>query len=682
MPQIDIPKIGTVTFDNFATEDTLRALLKAMGGSKTSADKFRKAEESARKTSIDSLGEFEDVIDLTTDTVKKGGRLLEQDFDQAGESAGRFIKKLGYGFEGLASGSSESGQALLKTTELTTNAISKTADLVQNSLGNIGGPVTQAIVGFFTGAAKLAADAVLAGMSFYITQMTQLRSQQRQFYDAGVFFANGIDDARVIATEAGISLDDLAKASESAKTSLRFMSGSSAGGIGSVGKVFKNFDAQQKKQLIAMGYTNDEVLEQIAMLGTSAGEVGKELSFEELQAQSFGYLENIKTLSKLTGEDIKAAKERKDAMRTDAVYQKALRDMGTDQATALKDFVANTEKFGPEFGRAAKRILTGQIPNAEVYKMRQLFPEAMAEVDRFRKGLVDGTVNQQSTVGAIARLAEAAGREGTKVSDTFAALGGLGSEYIDFALDIAGPFTATSETINKANTNITETFGPKGPLNDAVASFVATNTKLQSAINEAALSFTELMSPAVLKVSDSLVKLLEKMGASPEELAQIKKSQAQRTISQEFANLGAGAESKEFTGQDAIYDSIRRLSDKELADLGFERTSGYLGGIGSMDTTNRVKLKRISPSAQPINQALGGVIPHVNSDGTLVRAAEKQNEAFVPLPDGRSIPVKMDVSAFKDMGAKLDLLAGINRAMLDSMEENNRLVRQGNQLVS
>jgi len=72
----------------------------------------------------------------------------------------------------------------------------------------------------------------------------------------------------------------------------------------------------------------------------------------------------------------------------------------------------------------------------------------------------------------------------------------------------------------------------------------------------------------------------------------------------------------------------------------------------------------------------------MDPEGTLVRTAEQQNEAFVPLPDGRAIPVKMDNSAFKDMNDKLDLLARINGAMLESMNKNNSLTRQGLQLAT
>ena len=81
--------------------------------------------------------------------------------------------------------------------------------------------------------------------------------------------------------------------------------------------------------------------------------------------------------------------------------------------------------------------------------------------------------------------------------------------------------------------------------------------------------------------------------------------------------------------------------------------------------------------------ALGGIVPDFGPSGRNVIAGDGTAEAIVPLPNGRSIPVSLaNTSMFKDMNDKLDLLARINGAMLESMNKNNSLTRQGLQLAT
>jgi len=120
--------------------------------------------------------------------------------------------------------------------------------------------------------------------------------------------------------------------------------------------------------------------------------------------------------------------------------------------------------------------------------------------------------------------------------------------------------------------------------------------------------------------------------------------------------------------REVMGDQYGGLSDRELAALGVKRESGTFG-------TNYV----YTPPAR----ALGGPV----AKGSEYLVGETGPEKFTAGQDGmitplKPVPVTISGAAFKDMNERLDLLARINGAMLNAMERNNSLTRQGQMLSS
>ena len=667
-----------IELPNYASEETLRDLVRALTGSSSSPSKGRKAEVAAIQQTTTALDDFDSVIDLTSDTVAKSGKNLGQTFDRAGEKAGRIFDSAVYGLDNLSGSSSESGKALEKTANTVSDLTNKAMDALQNSLGSIGGPITQSIVGLFTGAGKFAASAGAALMGFYVGQMEGLSAQQRELYDSGVFFANGIDDAAKTAGAAGITLGDLANAGKDAKESLRLMSGGSAGGLQTVSKVFGNFTKQQRENLYALGYTNEEVLSSLADLGASASTAGKQLSFEELQAAAEPYLKNLKEISRITGESVKEQRSQQEARRRDLFVQNQLMDLAPEQAKATETFINNLPKVFQGFALSGKTFdsTTGYIVNTAMPS----YSSAIKDItDQLKAGTIDVTTAQKQyeTMIRDPRIMEEM-RANTRIfGQVPAEMYGAGSAIATTSGEVNA---ALRGQINAANAT-GDALSPQGDLNKGIANFVDINVKMQNALQQTALSLTSFMEPAVVSFSNTLVDLLEKLpGARSEEISRIKHEQAMRQVSMMYRDLAPGSESQSLDVGSDTERMLHRLSDADLASMGLTRTTRQRVGSGTAgDVVTSVSR---TETAQPQNQALGGIIPHMDPEGTLVRTAEQQNEAFVPLPDGRAIPVKMDNSAFKDMNDKLDLLARINGAMLESMNKNNSLTRQGLQLAT
>ena len=124
----------------------------------------------------------------------------------------------------------------------------------------------------------------------------------------------------------------------------------------------------------------------------------------------------------------------------------------------------------------------------------------------------------------------------------------------------------------------------------------------------------------------------------------------------------------------AQFQAYNKLSDAELADKGLVRHTKTGSGIFGSDYFGDTIIEK--------KMARGGIIPNMGPEGMSITAGDGVSEAVVPLSDGRNIPVKLDDGAFKGMADKLDLLARLNGAMLNEMQRNNNLTRQGQLLAS
>lgn len=669
-------KFGEYDIDlsSFAQEETLRDLLAVMSGKGTSpAAKAKKQEEKATKDAAAALEDFGDQIDLTTDELDKASGELGKSLSSAGDKAGNMASRLIGGFENLAGSTSESGRALEKTADSMADIGGKALDAV-DKLGSIGGPIGEAIVGAISGFGKLALQVGSAMVSFYVGQMEGLRARQREFYDSGVFFTNGIDDAATFAAQAGVTIGDLADASKDAKDALRFMAGSSAGGLGAVSKSLGKFTNEQKEQLIALGYTNEEMLANLSQLGSVAGEIGQKMSIEDLESQSVGYLNNLKALSKLTGEDVKSMQARKEAMRTDAVFQATMRRLNTDQQLALKDLVAGTEKFGPDFQNTLKRVLSGQTATTEMMLFKQQFPGVFDEMTKFKAALDSGTMSQKDVPAAIASIGDIAQAEGTKVADRFVRIQGAGSDLVDKFVETAGLLTATGNQIKLAGENIGDGLSPQGQLNKSIAEFVNINTQLQSSLQNIATTVTKSMGPTVTSIVDQLRELADQLPGVT--ASQQEKSRAKKGLQQQIKETNEGYGTNRTVG--SYFSDPEYILEEEI--FGDKYDSLTDEELKKMKVRREQSLGRTVYIYNPNMKALGGPVAR----GSDYLVGETGPEKFTPTESGTITPLKAVPVNINDQGmtSRLDSLISLNSAMLRAMERSNALTRQGQLLAS
>ena len=120
------------------------------------------------------------------------------------------------------------------------------------------------------------------------------------------------------------------------------------------------------------------------------------------------------------------------------------------------------------------------------------------------------------------------------------------------------------------------------------------------------------------------------------------------SLAKEFASVGVPAATK-------------RLASKGITSLDLQAGDSYYKGVGQNPAIGsitpeqaRAALKQTRDQMQasvaaPAKMAMGGVVKSTPGGVGVIAGEAGRNEAFVPLPDGKSIPVKQDTTVVKDV---------------------------------
>jgi len=682
-----IPGItGSIDLDatNFATEDSMRELIKLMNP-RAAANPRTKADRDAAAATRDAAGaadDFGDQIDLTSDQIDDAGSKLSDAFDGIGGKISNFSTGVINSFENIASAGDEQSGKLSATINTIVDYSRKFLDAVGDMVGSI--PVIGGFAAAAVGAAKVLLEVGSAVAGFVTGMLESLREQQKQLFDSGVYFAKGIDDAADLARENGVTIGVLGKAAESAKDSLRLFAGGTAAGLRKTTQAFGKLDKDGTARLLyTLGYTQDEILSGMADYGAAAAQAGKNLSIDELADGTLEYLRNQKELSRLSGEDIKSMKAKQEALGRETAFQSMLSGMGPDAAASLKAMISALPESQAELAKA--RILGMQVTDPALAYLdanMQGFGNVFTEVGNRAR---DGSLTQDTATKLLVKANEAAAAETTRIRDSLggpAMLGQLtqaGGTIGDIVTKL-GQINADATRIAEAGGKASETFDL-----DKIALEMSTNA---SSLNESLATYTEIetnisnaMQGAATKMTKEAMAFAENLPYVLNEMAKKLGVEVAQNISGPMAELSAALDSaasdlNPFTdsvSKGAESDPYRGLTDKQLDAAGIKRSNikGYRNSAGTNTYTKR---SQGGPVARGSEYLVGeGGHPEIfqpSTDGRIVSTAS-------------AVPVKMtEISVFRDISSKLDLLNMLNRAMLTAMESNNRLTRQGNMLAS
>ena len=334
-----------------AAEATLQELLKVMkgkagggsgGGSTESASKAQDLYTSAVTRGTKSRKANTKAVDNSTSALKKMANFAS---GMVSGTLGMFTKVIG-GAIGVATN-------LVKAFGDGTGTLT---DMV-NAIPGIG-----SILGMFTGY-----------LDNTLTVFQQLSS-------SGASFNNNLTLLRTSAANAKVSLESFASLIGNNTESLAMFGGTVTQGAKVFGDARKAMN-KYETDLLNMGYTFEEINEGLMdyMALNSAGARAGQRDQAVTAQNAAEYAKTLKTLSKLTGEDVKAIRERQQKQSNDLAFQMKLGKMTEEERAKTLKGLADAEAAGPAAVARFKEEVMGFPP---MTRETQLFAATMGKANQ------------------------------------------------------------------------------------------------------------------------------------------------------------------------------------------------------------------------------------------------------------------------------------------------------------
>ena len=653
----DIPGIGEIQVNgNIATEETLADLLDAI--ERLNADLGVET-----KKLDDQLDETADELDDFTDSVAKAESQQSKLTDRMTGLADRVDNTM----TGLGkfSGSTDSASSMVESF----------GEIAAKFAGGVGGLIP--FIG--EGTARLAeatAMAVTTITAMAVGMVEQFNSLNRSMMSSGTLLDGGFSGLADAADTAQIPVTAFGEAILSNTQRLRLLSGGAPGGIARLSQGFKALSEAQEnnlESLYALGFNNNEVAAGLANVSIAADRAGTNLSSEQLGLETYGYLRNLRELSRLTGITAEEAMAQVEANRANLFVQNQLMDMAPKQQAAAQDFVAALEKSG--LGPLADFAMTGQYLNEETAMMatrmgplagimRDYFLQLQAGVDpdvamQNYKDTVDA--NQASikaamesnarTFGLTRELAAQfgyLGEAGVSITEQLNAAG-LNEDPLGGAENLSVTIGALQKAIQDSKSTIQSTFVDGL---DRLSGDEGLMTEFARNISGAAIG-AEKFAEAIDAIFDGDYNKLSELFSGETS------GDASPTVDSPTVPIASPGDDDELyqlkVQLDTLYDTLinnnrHSKSPEELENMHTKFAEQFSGIIS--------RIKELDPDIELRGGfKTGGVTSNPMSGGLELLHG---TEAIVPLPDGRSIPVSLDLRGISDLIASLDSILSNN----------------------
>lgn len=281
-------------------------------------------------------------------------------------------------------------------------------DVFGSAMGGVSGAIlglSKAMVGFTFGTFANMVDAFADGngtLTDFVSQIPivgsilgrvtgYLESTFMVFQDlsrVGATFNNDLNNIRDAAVNSRMSLDQFAGfVSQNAKN-LQALSGTVTQGAVAIASLNQALGPDMRENLLAMGLTFEEINEELvnyAMLNRGRERLSS--ANQAAVAERAGeYAKTLRTLSKLTGDDVTAIRERQQAMQSDIAFQAMKAKLGENELANLESAMAQAELAGPAAVARLKEMIMG-------------FPAMTRETQLFAAGM-------QNSEKALAKMAQ------------------------------------------------------------------------------------------------------------------------------------------------------------------------------------------------------------------------------------------------------------------------------------
>lgn len=360
---IDIPGIGTITVDgNFATEDSINRLAASIRRGNVS-DPFNDLR--------DSVDDTTESLDLFDPTIRRNKKSVDDNTKSLNRFNDGFSKVDGM-FSDLGDPGSGSLTKLVKSVGDAGAGLVSGVSSLFGPLGGIFGSIASGLLGAATG---IATEAIGFAQGLIDTN--------KMIHNAGLGMAGGLAAMQEAAGAAGVPFQQFTKAMIESNESLKLFAGGAPGGIKAVSQAMTTLTRKNRDQyqsLLAMGYTVEDIVGTMADLGAQAGLAGQSVSkFGNLAEATDEYLRSQQELNRLTGVDIKQAREKQKANNASLFVQNQLNKISDPRQRAaaeslmnrvpksIRDFVISGQSFTKAGG-----IVQSQMPVISE-KLRELY---------------------------------------------------------------------------------------------------------------------------------------------------------------------------------------------------------------------------------------------------------------------------------------------------------------------
>jgi len=584
---------------------------------------------------------------------------------------------------------------------------------VISALGKIAGGVTvfgNSISGVTQGMAELAGagiDVVVGALNQQIQNTQRLVDNFGELSKAGVTFGGDLNAMTAAAANAGVSVDTMAKFVAKNVESLNALDGSITSGAGRILKMGQGI-AKNEPQLLGL-YGNfdnlNSAIADYAKLQSSMGISGARLN-KDLETGTKAYLYQQKELADLTGQSVDALKKQQQELAKDAAFQVAYNKMSREEQTNVMAGLAQIQsKYGAEAAQYAKEyISTGGRVMSQTGLMfegmarpvagavQQIVSDLSGTPDQYKQSIGSIITSNADAVKQFAMSNEMMYKlnQAGVPNDVIKMLSTLGSTLLATTGAQEGAANATTNVIKSREEADLSAIKATAGVITSLENFKIGMDKITMANFENTAKYVELALGMAQKMSDQLTyvnevlpffsKAVESATAALGKIADLIGNGTPTG-----AGVGAGEGEVDtstgavtFTSQESqkrTEEAIAKLvTDKTLyASEEFKAwqkskgagvlTGGMYGkfGVEEYRKENKLPPNPSKPEEEPKEKmAKGGVV------NKPVIAGEAGAEAIVPLPNGRSIPVDMDLRPLVE--ALTDLLE-VNKDNRDILEK-------------
>ena len=499
------------------------------------------------------------------------------------------------------------------------------------------------------------------GIDVLSAELTKTKANFMELSKTGAFFAGGMTEMRNSAAAAGLRLQDYGQVVKNAGDNLRTFGVNQTQAMAMVGKVTTAMGNGVNLQLRNLGYTQAEIAEgtaeymaNLARSGTLAGK-----SQGDLAKESAGYLSNMKLISAITGEDAKAAQKRAQEASMELGIQTKLNSMGPEAQEKFNNLI----KQFPSLTKEIKQLfLNGITDNAlllnspamaalqgGINDISDTSVKAKDSIIRTQDAL-NATRDQQMAYNAQFQSVTRASVMGMNVGDLATQANALSGIYVQSARsgqDLSKQLDGQSKTTDKTTITV---------------------NLLQQEMEKAAIALEKELTP-------SLYGFATQLRTTFMDVEKYVKAALVLMVSQKGVSTpGIGNNNPDIENAKLDVEKIARETNATFwQKMGLDKSNTRLRDaqdrLRRLEESVMLEAQQADPTA---NFAVGGLV-NAKPGGTVARLAEAgMNEAVVPLPNGRSIPV--DSPALTELATAMR--TGMNLApLVERLAESNQLLR-------